>query len=141
MTLLSSYSLFEKIEIGLLGAFVMLCALVYEPCNDDGKLYSSEGSLICLRHDRSYGDIYPRSMVVVDSTFSLEALTLVTLIATVILSAVRAIPIWKSSALAPMFHGVHVDITKSARVEKMKRWRHSLSIHRPCLSQKTGEQH
>jgi hypothetical protein len=57
-------------------------------------------------------------MVVVDSTFSLEALTLVTLIATVILSAVRAIPIWKSSALAPIFHGVHVDITKSARVEK-----------------------
>jgi hypothetical protein len=49
--------------------------------------------------------------------FSLEALTLVTLIATVILSAVRAVPIWKSSALAPMFHGVHVDITKSARVE------------------------
>lgn len=49
--------------------------------------------------------------------FSLEALTLVTLIVTVILSAVRAVPIWKSSALAPMFHGVHVDITKSARVE------------------------
>jgi len=49
--------------------------------------------------------------------FSLEALTLVTLIATVILSAVRAVPIWKSSALVPMFHGLHVDITKSARVE------------------------
>jgi hypothetical protein len=49
--------------------------------------------------------------------FSLEALTLVTLIATVILSSVRAVPIWKSSALAPMFHGAYVDITKSARVE------------------------
>jgi hypothetical protein len=49
--------------------------------------------------------------------FSLEALTLVTLIGTIILSAVRTVPIWKSSALAPMFHGVHVDITKSARVE------------------------
>ena|SRR2546423_15085265 len=49
--------------------------------------------------------------------FSLEALTLVTLITTVILSAVRAVPIWKSSTLAPMFHGWHVDITKSTRVE------------------------
>jgi hypothetical protein len=49
--------------------------------------------------------------------FSLEALTLVTLVATVILSAVRAVPIWKSSALAPIFHGVHIDITKYARVE------------------------
>jgi hypothetical protein len=75
--------------------------------------------------------------------FSLEALTLITLIATVILSAVRAVPIWKSSALAPMFHGVHVDITKSARVENteetLKRWRPSLSIHRSCLSRKREE--
>ena len=67
--------------------------------------------------------------------FSLEALTLVTLITTVILSAV---PIWKSSALAPMFHGVHVDITKSTRVEAMKRWRPSPSIHRSCFVTEKG---
>lgn len=49
--------------------------------------------------------------------FSLEALTLLTLIATAILSAGRGIPIWKSSALAPMFHGVTIDGLKSALLE------------------------
>ena len=49
--------------------------------------------------------------------FSLEALTLLTLITTTVLSAGRGIPIWKSSALAPMFHGLNIHGLKSRRVE------------------------
>jgi hypothetical protein len=49
--------------------------------------------------------------------FSLEALALLTLIATAILSSSRGIPIWKCSVLAPMFHGVAIDSLEPARLE------------------------
>ena len=49
--------------------------------------------------------------------FSLEALTLLTLVTTTILSAGRGIPIWKSSALATMFHGLPIHGLKSERLE------------------------
>ena len=62
-------------------------------------------------------DIYPRSMVVADSTFSPEALTLVTLIATVILSAVRAVLIWEVFTTGANVSRVHDDITKYTRWE------------------------
>jgi hypothetical protein len=73
--------------------------------------------------------------------FSLEALTLVTLIATVILSAVRAVPIWKSSALAPMFHGVHVDITKSVRVKNNEEVETFVEHLQAVLVMENGEPH
>jgi len=49
--------------------------------------------------------------------FSLEALALLTLIATAILSSNRGIPIWKCSVLAPMFHGVAINGLEPARLE------------------------
>jgi hypothetical protein len=49
--------------------------------------------------------------------FSLEALALLTLIATAILSNSRGIPIWKCSVLAPMFHGVAINDLEPARLE------------------------
>ena len=76
-----------------------------------------KGAFRCIRHDTSMVTFIHFRWLWLILPFFLEALTSVTRIATIILSAVRAVPKWKSSALAPMFHGVHIDITKFACVE------------------------